>query len=177
MNTSRNLKTAALEAGYEGYPLVEEFKCSLNAGLWRRLMELWPMHITIEQWYNEAIIMDSQWKVAKTEEAFYRKVNRTVRKPLQYGQQGQGQEQGQASSSSQENQWQFFRNQAPPQHGQRQNTGQPQRDTNAIDVDRNQVRRLPLKCFKCNGPGHIAKDCQEQLDVRGMTYDQMAEYF
>jgi len=26
-------------------------------------------------------------------------------------------------------------------------------------------------------PGHMARDCQRQLDVRGMTYNQMAEYF
>jgi len=63
------------------------------------------MPITIEQWYNKAIMMHCQWKVAKTEEAFYGKVNGTVRKPLQYG-QGQGQ----ALSSLQGNQWQFFRN-------------------------------------------------------------------
>jgi len=130
----QEFEKAALEAGYEGYPLVVEFKCLLNAGLWRRLTELQPMPMTIEQWYDEAITMDCQWKVAKTEEAFYGKVNGTVRKPPQYGQQGQGQ--GQASSS-QGNQRQFFRNQEPPQHGQRQNTGQLQRDPNAMDVDRN----------------------------------------
>jgi len=135
------------------------------------------MPMTIEQWYDEAITMDHQWKVAKTEEAFYGKVNGTVRKPPQYGQQGHGQGQGQASSSLQENQRQFFRNQVPPQHGQHQNTGQLQHDPNAMDVDRNQARRLPLKCFKCNGLGHMARDCQRQLDVRGMTYNQMAEYF
>ena len=97
----QDFEKAALEAGYEGYPLVVEFKCSLNAGLWIRLTELQPMPVTIEQWYNEAIMMDHQWKVAKTEEAFYGKVNGTVRKPPQYGQQGQGHGQGQASSSQQ----------------------------------------------------------------------------
>jgi len=65
----------------------------------------------------------------------------------------------------------------PPQHGQCQNTGQLQCDLNAMDVDRNQARRPPLKCFECNGLGHMARDCQRQLDIRGMTYDQMAEYF
>ena len=65
----------------------------------------------------------------------------------------------------------------PPQHGQHQNTGQLQCDPNAIDIDRNQAQRPPLKCFKCNGLGHMARDCQRQFDVRGMTYDQMAEYF
>jgi len=93
----QDFEKAALEAGYEGYPLVVEFKCSLNAGLWRRLMELWPMPVTIEQWYDKTIMMNHQWKVAKTEEAFYSKVNRTVRKPPQYGQQGQGHRQEQAS--------------------------------------------------------------------------------
>jgi len=65
----------------------------------------------------------------------------------------------------------------PPQHGQCQNTGQPQRNPNAMDVDRSQARRPPMKCFKCHGLGHIAKDCRRQLDVRGMMYDKMAEYF
>jgi len=135
----QEFEKAALEAGYEGYPLVVEFKCSLNSGLRRRLMELRPMSVTIQQWYDEAIMMDRQWKVARTEESFYGKVNGTVRKPLQHGQQGQGQGQGQASSSQQGYQRQFFRNQMPPQHGQRQNTGQPQRDPNAMDIDRNQA--------------------------------------
>jgi len=45
----QDFEKAALEAGYEGYPLVVEFKCLLNAGLWRRLMELRPMPVTIEQ--------------------------------------------------------------------------------------------------------------------------------
>ena len=79
----QKFEKAALEAGYEGYPLVVEFKHSLNAGLQRRLTELWPMPVTIEQWYDEAITMDCQWKVAKTKEAFYGKVNGTVRKPPQ----------------------------------------------------------------------------------------------
>jgi len=56
----QEFEKAALEAGYEGYLLVVEFKRSLNAGLWRRLMELWPMPLTIEQWYNEAIMMNCQ---------------------------------------------------------------------------------------------------------------------
>jgi len=36
----QEFEKAALEAGYEGYPLVVEFKRSLNAGLWKRLTEL-----------------------------------------------------------------------------------------------------------------------------------------
>jgi len=56
----QEFEKTALKAGYEGYPLIVEFKCSLNAGLWRRLTELQPMLMTIEQWYDEAIMMDCQ---------------------------------------------------------------------------------------------------------------------
>jgi len=121
--------------------------------------------------------MDHQWKVARTEESFYEKVNRSVRKLLQHGQQGQEQEQEQVSLSQQEYQQQFFRNQTPPQHGQRQNTGQPQHDLNVMDIDRNQAWRLPMKCFKCNGLGHMAKECWRNSDIRGMMYKEMAEHF
>jgi len=56
----QEFEKAALEAGYKGYPLVVEFKRSLNTGLQRRLTELRPMPMTIEQWYDEAIMMDCQ---------------------------------------------------------------------------------------------------------------------
>jgi len=56
----QEFEKAALEAGYEGCPLVVGFECSLNSGLRRRLMELQPMPVTIQQWYDEAIMMDCQ---------------------------------------------------------------------------------------------------------------------
>ena len=40
------------------------------------------MPVTIEQWYDEVIKMDHQWRVARAKEAFYGKVNQTAqRKP------------------------------------------------------------------------------------------------
>ena len=71
----QEFQRVALEAGYEGYPLVVEFKRSLNAGLRRQLQNLRPQPITINQWYKEAITVDRQWRVAKAEEAFYTKAN------------------------------------------------------------------------------------------------------
>jgi len=56
----QEFEKAALEAGYEGYSLVVEFKRSLNSGLRRRLTELRPMPVKIQQWYDKAITMDHQ---------------------------------------------------------------------------------------------------------------------
>ena len=76
----QDFEKAVLGAGYaNGYPLVVEFKRSLNPGLnWRHLTKLQLMPVAIEQWYNEAIKMDCQWHVARAEEAFYRKVNQSA---------------------------------------------------------------------------------------------------
>ena len=59
----QDFEKATLEAGYDGYPLVVEFKQSLNQGLRRHLTELHPGPVTIEKWYNEAIRMDHQWRI------------------------------------------------------------------------------------------------------------------
>ena len=71
----QEFQRAALEAGYDRYPLIVEFKRSLNAGLRRQLQNLRPQSVTIGQWYNEAITVDRQWRVAKAEEAFYNRAN------------------------------------------------------------------------------------------------------
>jgi len=39
------------------------------------------------------------------------------------------------------------------------------------------VISLSMKCFKYNGVGHMAKECQRNLDIRGMMYEEMAEHF
>ena len=71
----QEFEKAAMEAEYEEKPLIAEFKQSLNVGLRRRLMELDPLPQTINKWYEVAIKFDCQWRVAKAEEAFYKKAN------------------------------------------------------------------------------------------------------
>ena len=47
----QEFKRAARGSGYEGRPLVEEFKRGMNGGIRRKLMEVENPPTTIEQWY------------------------------------------------------------------------------------------------------------------------------
>ena len=81
----QDFEKAALEAGYEGFSLIVEFKQSLHPTLKKRLSEIRPQPVTIQEWYNESITIDRQWHISKAEEVFYGKTNQggSVRKPLQ----------------------------------------------------------------------------------------------
>ena len=138
-------------------------------------MELDPLPQTIEGWYQMVIKFDCQWRIAKAEEAFYGRAN--ARKKLLT--QNTPPTQGQAKEWKpwQQGQWQQgFRNQMQPNQ-QCQNPPPAPKDPNAMDVDRNRQQRPPIKCFKCNKPGHMARDCKGRLDVRAMMHDEMMDYF
>ena len=81
----KDFEKAALEAGYDGFPLIVEFKWSLHPALRKRLLEIRPQPVTIQEWYNEAITIDRQWHISKAEETFYGKTNQgsAARKPPQ----------------------------------------------------------------------------------------------
>ena len=73
----QDFEKAALEAGYEGYPLIVKFKQSLHPTLQKQLSEIRPQPVTIQEWYNESITIDRQWCILKAEEAFYGKTNQS----------------------------------------------------------------------------------------------------
>ena len=54
----QEFKRAARGSGYEGRPLVEEFKRGINRGIRRRLMEAGNPPASIEQWYRRATALD-----------------------------------------------------------------------------------------------------------------------
>ena len=54
----QDFEKAALEAGYDGFPLIVEFKRSLHLALRKHLSEIRPQPVTIQEWYNEAIMID-----------------------------------------------------------------------------------------------------------------------
>jgi len=55
-------------SGYEGHPLIEEFKRGMNRVIRRKLMEAETQPSSIEQWYRRAIALDRNWRESRREE-------------------------------------------------------------------------------------------------------------
>ena len=150
----QEFQRVALEAGYEGYPLVVEFKRLLNAGLRRQLQNLRPQPITINQWYKEAVTVDRQWRVAKAEEAFYNKANgsatkKEADKPKEAKPNQLRQSNGQYQCAWQPRTFQL----GPTPTGNQQGNAPGQKDPNAMDVDRSNWGKRPPICNKlCSSP-------------------------
>ena len=69
----QEFKRAARGSGYEGKPLVEEFKRGMNGGIRRKLMEAENSLASIEQWYRRATALDRNWRESRREEERLRK--------------------------------------------------------------------------------------------------------
>jgi len=69
----QEFKRAARGSGYEGRPLVEEFKRGMNGGIRRKLMEAENPPIFIKQWYRRATALDRNWRESRREEERLRK--------------------------------------------------------------------------------------------------------
>ena len=63
----QEFKRAARGSGYEGRPLVEEFKRGMNGVIRRRLMEAENQPGSIEQWYKRAMALNRNWRESKRE--------------------------------------------------------------------------------------------------------------
>ena len=161
----QEFKRAARGSGYEGRPLVEEFKRGMNGGIRRKLMEAENPPTSIEQWYRRATALDRNWRESRREE------ERLKRKEVGGGKQEQRQILPRPLV------WQ--RRQPLPQQattgpapmegiertnavvvrgqGQGQNAGiPPRRDPFAMEVDRGR------NCYACGGFGHMARNCRNR---------------
>ena len=66
---------------------------------------------------------------------------------------------------------------APQGAGNQQGNATGQKDPNAMDINRSNWGKRPLiKCYNCQGTGHMACDCRNERKVRQMTYSEMKEY-
>jgi len=69
----QEFKRAARGSGYEGRPLIEEFKRGMNGEIRRKLMEAENPPASIEQWYRRATALDRNWRESRREEKRLRK--------------------------------------------------------------------------------------------------------
>ena len=64
----QEFKRAARESGYEGRPLIEEYKRGMSREIRRKLMEVENSLASIEQWYKRATALDRNWRESRREE-------------------------------------------------------------------------------------------------------------
>ena len=64
----QEFKRTARGSGYEGRPLMEEFKRGMNGGIQRKLMEAENPPTSIENWYRRAMALDRNWRESRREE-------------------------------------------------------------------------------------------------------------
>jgi len=64
----QEFKRAARGSGYEGRPLVEEFKRGMSRAIRRKLMKTERPSTSIEQWYEHTTNLDRHWRKIKREE-------------------------------------------------------------------------------------------------------------
>jgi len=178
----QEFKRAARGSGYEGRPLVEEFKRGMNGGIWRKLMESENPPISIEQWYRRVMALDRNWRESRREEERLRGKKETG---------GGGQKQEQRQSLPRPLVWQ--RRQLLPQQattgpapmegvertnavvlrgsGGGQSAGiPPRRDPFAMEIDRGR------NCYACGGFGHMARNCRNRGQRGRVAENRRVEY-
>ena len=69
----QEFKQATRGSGYEGRPLVEEFKRGINGGIRRKLIEAENLPTSIKNWNRRATVLDRNWKKSRREEKRLRK--------------------------------------------------------------------------------------------------------
>ena len=179
----QEFKRAARGSGYEGRPLVEEFKRGINGGIRRKLMESENPPTSIEQWYRRATALDRNWRESRREE------ERLKKKEVGGGAPRQEQRQ----SLPRPLVWQ--RRQPLPQQattgpapmegvektnvvvirGQGQGAGQgagvpPRQDPYTMEIDQGR------NCYVCGGFRHMARNCRNWGQKERVVENRRVEY-
>jgi len=168
----QEFKKVARGSSYEGRPLIEEFKRGLNGAIKRKLAEAEKLLSTIGEWQERAVRLDRNQRQSRAEERILGKNavcpggNTQPRRGYgggSYGGRG-GQimwRQGETSGGYREG-------------GNTVNRGEnqlgPQRDPNAIDVNRG--REEDRTCYIYGKWGHMAKNCWERHKGRVVEMPQ-----
>ena len=161
-------------SGYEGRPLVEEFKRGMNGSIRRKLMEAENPPTSIEQWYRRATALDRNWRESRREEERLRKreiggqkqERQSLPRPLVWQRRQPLPQQATTGPAPMEG---VERTNAVVVRGSGQGAGQgmgapPRRDPFAMEIDRGR------NCYACGGFGHMARNCRNR-GMRGRVVD------
>jgi len=158
----QEFKKVARGSGYEGRPLIEEFKRGLNGGIRRKLAEAEEPPTTIREWQERVVRLDRNQRQSRAEE---RVLGRNAACPRGNAQPRVGGSYGGRGGQI------TWRTGGGYRGGTRGNTfnrggaqGGLQRDPNAMDVDRG--RGGDWMCYVCGKWGHMAKNCWERYKTR-----------
>ena len=171
----QEFKRAARGSGYEGRPLVEEFKRRMNGGIRRKLMEAENPPASIEQWYRRAMALDRNWRESRKEEERLRKkeVGGGVQKqilprPLVWQRRQPLPQQATTGPALMEG---IERTNAVVVRSGGQGAGvPPRRDPFAMEVDRGR------NCYACGGFGHMARHCRNRGQRGRVADNRRVEY-
>ena len=175
----QEFKRAARGSGYEGRPLVEEFKRGINGGIRRKLMEAENPPASIEQWYRRAMALDSNWRESRREDKRLRGRKEAM---------GGAPKQEQRQSLPRPLVWQ--RRQMPQQattrpalmeevertnvvvvRGQGQGAGiLPRQDPFAMNIDHGR------NCYACGEFRHMARHCRNRGQRGRIVDNRRVEY-
>ena len=61
----QEFKRAARGSGYEGRPVIEEFKQGINGAIQKKLIEAENQPSSIEQWYKRAMALNRNWRESR----------------------------------------------------------------------------------------------------------------
>ena len=171
----QEFKRAARGSGYEGRPLVEEFKRGMNGGIRRKLMEAENPPTSIENWYRRATALDRNWRESRQEEERMKKKEGGAPKP----EQRQSLPRPLVWQRRQPLPQQATTGPAPMEGIERTNAvvvrGQgagvpPRRDPFAMDIDRGR------NCYACRGFGHMARHCRNRGQRGRVAEGRRLEY-
>jgi len=154
----QEFKKVARGSGYEGRPLIKEFKRGLNGVIRRKLAEAEELPTTIGELQERAVRLDRNQRQSRAEE---RVLGRSAVRPG-----GNAQSRGGGSYGRRGGQitWRTGGGYRGGGGGNIPNRGGaptgPRRDPNAMDVDRG--RGGDRMCYVCGKWGHMAKNCWER---------------
>jgi len=153
----QEFKKVARGSGYEGQPLIEEFKRGLSGAIRRKLAEAEEPLSTIGEWQERAVRLDRNQRQSRAEQ---RMLGRNAVCPGGNAQPRGGSYGGRGG--------QIMQRWGDSRGGNTFNRGGyqlgPRRDPNAMDVDRGMGG--DRKCYHCGKFGHMARNCWDRNKAR-----------